>query len=56
MLDDVAAFVVQHAVRLRRRRGKRRLRAGQWFARGVAFLVFVAVVGTVPQRDRAQHA
>ena len=36
-----------HAVRLRRRRGKRRLRAGQWFARGVAFLVFIAIVGTV---------
>lgn len=29
-----------------RRRGKR-LRAGQYFARGVAFLVFIAIVGTV---------
>ncbi len=34
-------------MRLRRRRGKRRLRAGQYFARGVAFLVFIAIVGTV---------
>jgi signal transduction histidine kinase len=30
-----------------KRREKRRPRAGQYFARGVAFLVFVAVVGTV---------
>ncbi len=29
------------------KRGKRRLRAGQYFARGVAFLVFIAIVGTV---------
>ena len=33
-------------MRLRRRRAKR-LRAGQLFTRGVAFLLFVAVVGTV---------
>jgi signal transduction histidine kinase len=31
----------------RRRRERRRLRAGQYFARGVAFLVFIAIVGTV---------
>jgi signal transduction histidine kinase len=30
-----------------RRRPKRRLRAGQYFARGVAFLVFIAIVGAV---------
>ncbi len=30
-----------------RRRPKRRLRTGQLFARGVAFLIFVALVGTV---------
>jgi signal transduction histidine kinase len=29
------------------RRRQRRLRAGQYFARGVAFLVFIAIVGTV---------
>jgi signal transduction histidine kinase len=34
-------------VKLRRRRGPRRLRAGQLFARGVAFLLFIAIVGTV---------
>ena len=34
-------------MRLRRRGGKRRLRAGQYFARGVAFLVLIAIVGTV---------
>jgi signal transduction histidine kinase len=30
-----------------KRRGGRRLRAGQYFTRGVAFLVFIAIVGTV---------
>ena len=34
-------------MKLRRRRRERRLRAGQYFARGVAFLVFIAIVGTV---------
>jgi len=34
-------------VRLGRRRNKRRLSAGQLFARGVAFLVFIAIVGVV---------
>ena len=34
-------------MKLRRRRRARRLRAGQYFARGVAFLLFIAIVGTV---------
>ena len=34
-------------MRLRRRR-ERRLRAGQLFARGVAFLIFIAVVLWIP--------